>query len=224
MGTKRHHASLARAMRGRAERFVTIAFVLALAALASPPLRAGDGGTVLVMGDSLSAGYGLAADQGWVELLRARMAHTHEGWRVVNASISGETTAGGAARIDEALAAHEPDVVVIELGANDGLRGLPVDIANGNLAAMIEASHDAGAEVLLIGTELPPNYGREYTDAFRQMYAALAQRHEVALLPFLLAPIATERAAFQSDNLHPTAQAQPRLLEHVWPALEPLLD
>jgi acyl-CoA thioesterase-1 len=180
--------------------------------------------TVLVMGDSLSAGYGLAAAESWVSLLGERLATERPGWRVVNASISGETTAGGAARIDAELAEHAPDVVVVELGANDGLRGLPLDIAEANLTRMITAAQAAGAQVLLVGMEIPPNYGPDYTAMFRNMFRTLAERHGTALLPFLLEPIARERDAFLDDNLHPTAAAQPRLLEHVWPALLPVID
>lgn len=217
----------AEAWRKGAKSIVMMA-ALALALLPATAPRAADGAsgtphTVLVMGDSLSAAYGLAAEQGWVHLLGQRLANSHPGWRVVNASISGETTAGGAARVAAALAQHDPDLVVIELGANDALRGLPIDQAGANLTRMIEASKRAGAEVLLIGIRIPPNYGPDYAEALRAMYENLARTHEAALLPFLLEPIATERDAFLSDNLHPTAAAQPRLLDHVWTALEPLL-
>ncbi len=179
--------------------------------------------TVLVMGDSLSAGYGLAASQGWVALTADRIAKTKPGWRVVNASISGETTAGGAARIDGELKRNKPSVVVIELGANDGLRGLPLAQSRSNLDRMIRASKAAGAKVLLVGMRMPPNLGREYTQGFADNYSALAKQHSTALLPFLLEPIALDRNAFQSDNLHPIASAQPKLRDHVWTQLEPLL-
>lgn len=178
---------------------------------------------VLVMGDSLSAGYGLAASQGWVALTADRIAKTKPGWRVVNASISGETTAGGAARIAGELQRNKPAVVVIELGANDGLRGLPIEQSRANLDRMIRASKAAGARVLLIGMRMPPNMGREYSQGFANNYTALAKQHGVALLPFLLEPIATDRNAFQADNLHPVASVQPKLRDHVWPALAPLL-
>jgi acyl-CoA thioesterase-1 len=179
--------------------------------------------TLLVLGDSLSAGYRMDLAQGWVALLAARLAESHRDWRVVNASVSGETTAGGAARIADELARHAPALVAIELGANDGLRGLPVEAARANLAAMIEAAQRAGARVLLIGMRMPPNYGPEYTQAFAAMYAELAARYDTALVPLLIEPIARDRAQFQDDNLHPTAAAQPKLLDHVWPALAPLL-
>ncbi|QDH68988.1 arylesterase [Marilutibacter alkalisoli] len=180
--------------------------------------------TVLVMGDSLSAAHNLATAEGWVALTADRIARTRPGWKVVNASISGETTAGGASRIEGELARHRPAVVVIELGANDGLRGLPLVQSRANLERMIQASKDSGARVLLIGMRMPPNLGRAYTESFSANYAALAKAHGISLLPFLLEPIALDRNAFQDDNLHPVAAAQPRLRDHVWTALEPLLD
>lgn len=179
--------------------------------------------SVLVMGDSLSAGYGLAASQGWVALTAERIAKAKPGWRVVNASISGETTAGGAARIAGELQRNKPAVVVIELGANDGLRGLALSQTHANLDRMIRASKAAGARVLLLGMRMPPNMGRDYTQGFADNYSTLAKQHGVALLPFLLEPIATDRNAFQADNLHPVAGVQPKLRDHVWPALAPLL-
>ncbi len=180
--------------------------------------------TVLVMGDSLSAAHGLASAQGWVALTADRIAKTHPGWKLVNASISGETTAGGASRIAAELARHAPAVVVIELGANDGLRGLPLAQTRDNLDRMIRASKAAGARVLLVGMRMPPNLGARYTEGFAANYTTLAETHDVSLLPFLLEPIARDRANFQADNLHPVAAAQPRLRDHVWPLLEPLLD
>lgn len=180
--------------------------------------------TVLVMGDSLSAAHGLAEAQGWVALTGRCLASSHPDWKVVNASISGETTAGGAARIAGELARHRPSVVVIELGANDGLRGLPLGQSRAHLERMIRASRDAGARVLLIGMRMPPNFGRAYTDGFAHNYAALAKQYELAFVPFLLEPIALDRSAFQDDNLHPVAAAQPMLRDHVWPTLESLLD
>jgi acyl-CoA thioesterase-1 len=179
--------------------------------------------TVLVMGDSLSAGYGLRADEGWVPLLATKVARERPGWRVVNASISGETTAGGAARVLDALKRERPDVVVIELGANDGLRGLDLLQAEANLARMVGAAHGAGARVLLVGMRLPPNFGAAYVRRFEGNYADLAQRFHLALLPFLLEPVAGDRANFQADAMHPVAAAQPALRDHVWAALRPLL-
>ncbi|MCI0571997.1 MAG: arylesterase [Myxococcaceae bacterium] len=179
--------------------------------------------TVLVMGDSLSAGYGLAPGQGWVALMAERIAQQKPGWRVVNASISGETTAGGAARIDAELARSRPAVVVIALGANDGLRGLPLEQMRANLDRMVRAARAANAQVLLVGMRMPPNLGKAYTDGFTNTFTTVATQHKVALLPFLLEPIALERSAYQDDNLHPVASAQPKLRDHVWPALVPLL-
>jgi acyl-CoA thioesterase-1 len=178
---------------------------------------------VLVMGDSLSAAYNLAAEQGWVAILDVRMREQAPGFRMVNASISGETTAGGASRIDAALAEHRPARVVIELGANDGLRGLPLEETRANLERMVRASKAAGAEVLLVGMRLPPNYGPEYTERFYAQFGEIAQAEGVAHLPFLLEPIAFDEAAFQSDRLHPTAEAQPVLADHVWVVLGPML-
>ena len=183
-----------------------------------------DRGTVLVMGDSLSAAYGLASDEGWVALTRERMGATHPGWRIVNASISGETTAGGKARVVDALARHRPAVVVIALGANDGLRGLPIDAMRRNLAWMIGAAHGARAEVLLVGMQMPPNLGPDCTREFAASYPLLANKFDTALVPFLLEPIATARDSFQEDNLHPVADAQDELRDHVWTGLAPLLD
>jgi acyl-CoA thioesterase-1 len=179
--------------------------------------------TVLVMGDSLSAAYGLSAAQGWVALTADRIAKQKPGWKVVNASVSGETTAGGKSRIGRELERTQPDVVVIELGANDGLRGLPLAQTRANLDAMVTAAKTAGAEVLLIGMRLPPNFGGAYTKGFEENFRVVAKKHDVAFLPFLLEPIKTDRKAFQSDNLHPTSAAQPKLRDHVWPALAPLL-
>jgi acyl-CoA thioesterase-1 len=179
--------------------------------------------TVLVMGDSLSAAYGLAPSQGWVSLTADRIGKTKPGWRVVNASISGETTAGGAARIAAELQRHKPAVVVIALGANDGLRGLPLAQTRANLEKMIKAAQAGKAKVLLVGMRMPPNYGPDYTRGFEQNFSALAKQYRTALLPFLLEPIALDRNAYQADNLHPVASAQPKLRDHVWTALEPLL-
>ncbi|WP_246069749.1 arylesterase [Cognatiluteimonas lumbrici] len=195
------------------------ALLLAAPASAAPAQR-----TVLVFGDSLSAGYGMAAEQGWVALLEKRLARRAPGWKVVNASVSGETTAGGVSRLAKVLERTDPDVVVIELGANDGLRGLPLQASRDNLAKMVRAAKRAGAEVLLVGMRMPPNLGRAYTDGFEANFRAVAKDEGVALLPFLLAPIAADADAFQADDLHPTAAAQPKLLDHVWPALEPLLE
>ncbi len=198
-----------------------MALLVALALPAS--LAAAAPRTVLVLGDSLSAAYGIRPEQGWVALVAQRVQDQHAGWQVVNASVSGETTAGGASRIAGELERHRPAVVVIELGANDGLRGLPLAQTRANLDRMIQAAKKSGARVLLIGMRLPPNFGPQYTQGFEENFRALASEHEVALLPFLLEPIATERDSFQADSIHPVAAVQPRLRDHVWPALEPLL-
>lgn len=179
--------------------------------------------TVLFMGDSLSAGYGLAASEGWVSLTAQRIAKTKPGWRVVNASISGETTAGGATRIAGELQRNRPAVVVIELGANDGLRGLQLAQSRANLERMIQAAQAAKAQVLLVGMRMPPNLGKEYTQGFERNYRELSQKYATELLPFLLEPVAMDRAAFQADNLHPIASAQPKLRDHVWTKLGPML-
>jgi acyl-CoA thioesterase-1 len=212
------------AWRTRVQRGV-MALLLALAwpGILMPAAAAADGGKVLVMGDSLSAAYGLAPQQGWVALTAERLKAEHPGWTVANASISGETTAGGASRIAAELARHKPTVVVIELGANDGLRGLGLEQTRTNLERMVVAAKQSGARVLLLGMRIPPNYGPQYTQGFERNYRELAEKHAVALLPFFLEPIATDRDAFQADNLHPVAEAQPKLRDHVWPALTPLL-
>jgi acyl-CoA thioesterase-1 len=193
-----------------------------LAAPAKAPAAA-PARTVLVMGDSLSAAYGLAASQGWVALTSQRITQQAPGWRVVNASISGETTAGGASRIDRELKRQKPTLVVIALGANDGLRGLPMSQAKANLDRMIRQSQAAGAKVLLIGMRMPPNYGREYSEAFEKNFSTLATQYKLPFVPFLLEPIALDRASFQDDNLHPVAAAQPKIRDHVWKTLGPLL-
>ncbi len=180
------------------------------------------GKTVLVMGDSLSAGYGIRPEQAWPALLDKRLAEKRLDYSVANLSISGETTAGGRARLTAALRQHQPAVVVIALGANDGLRGLQLAQMRDNLSAMTAAAQAAGARVLLAGMRLPPNYG-PYAEEFRSSFTSVARSKKAALLPFLLEPVASQQSLFQSDNLHPTAAAQPLILDHVWPALLPLL-
>lgn len=179
---------------------------------------------ILVLGDSLSAGYGIGKEQSWPSLLARRLQEKRLPQRVVNISISGETTAGGRSRLAAALKEHRPQIVLLELGANDGLRGLPLEQMQDNLAAMIQLSQQQGARVLLIGMRLPPNYGADYETGFQQVYRQLAQRYRVPLQPFLFDGLAEQRSAFQADGLHPTAASQPRLLDNVWPYLEPLLE
>lgn len=179
---------------------------------------------VLVLGDSLSAGYGLDASQGWVTLTADRIAATKPGWRVINASISGETSDDGASRVVQQVARMLPSVVVIELGANDGLRGLPLQRTRRNLAYMIGAAQGVHAKVLLIGMRLPPNYGADYTHQFEDNYRDLAGLFHTAFVPFLLAPIMRDANAFQADNMHPVARVQPLIRDHVWTVLATLLD
>jgi len=181
------------------------------------------GKTILVHGDSLSAAYGIAAKRGWVALLGERLKRERIDYSVVNASISGEVTAGGLARLPRALAQHRPAVVILELGGNDGLRGLPVAEMSRNLSAMIAMSKKSGARVLLVGMRIPPNYGPEYTREFEAAFADLARRHKAALAPFLLQGVAEDLRLFQPDRIHPNEAAQPVLLDNVWRALQPLL-
>ena len=218
-------ASIARtAFMRAAARNTLLAGVLLCAALLAAPARAAAGAPViLVFGDSLSAEYGLARGTGWPALLEVRLKEKRLDYRVVNASISGETTSGGASRIDLALKQHKPAIIIIELGGNDGLRGLALDATRANFTRMIESSKQAGAKVLLAGMQLPPNYGRSYTEGFRTLYADLAQRHKTALVPFFLDGISERRELFQADGIHPVAGAQPRLLDNLWSVLAPLL-
>ena len=194
-----------------------------LSLLACLPLAAWAGGSILIYGDSLSAAYGLAQDAGWPALLQARLRQKGMDYTLVNASISGETSSGGAARIAEALKAHKPRVIIVALGANDGLRGLPPKQLRANLATIVNRSQQAKARVLLVGMRMPPNYGAAYTRQFAQVYTSLASEYKTALAPFLLQGIEQRREFFQADNLHPTAAAQPILLANVWQALLPLL-
>jgi acyl-CoA thioesterase-1 len=178
-------------------------------------------GTVLVFGDSLSAAYGISQKDGWVSLLGERLKPRD--YTVVNASISGETTSGGAARIGDALARFRPDILVLALGGNDGLRGLPVAEMKANLATIVRAAQARKARVLVVGVRIPPNYGRQYTAAFFQAFAEVAKQYRAAYVPFLLDGIGERQELFQPDQIHPTAAAQPLILETVWRGLEPLL-
>jgi acyl-CoA thioesterase-1 len=177
----------------------------------------------LVYGDSLSAAYGIAQAQGWVALLGERLKREHPDYIVANASVSGETSSGGLARLDAVLEKQKPRVVILELGANDGLRGLPVAEMRKNLAAMIERAQKAGARVVLVGMRLPPNYGPDYTQAFEAAYGELARRYKTALVPFLFEGFAQKPDFFQPDRIHPTEAAQPLIAQQVWKALRPLL-
>lgn len=218
----RYGAAWTRLQCAMSTALLLLASLLALPLAAQAPAAAAPR-TVLVMGDSLSAAYGLSAAQGWVALTAEQVKRTRPGWRVVNASISGETTAGGASRIAAELQRHRPAIVVIELGANDGLRGLSLAQTRANLDRMIQAARKSGARVMLIGMRIPPNYGPDYTRGFEANFKALADQYKLPLLPFLLEPVARDRANFQADNLHPVAAAQPKIRDHVWTVLAPLL-
>jgi acyl-CoA thioesterase-1 len=201
-------------------RLVVLVLVFAAAAL---PARAAEPPVILVLGDSLSAGFGLAPGQGWVSLLQQRLKKEGYGHRVVNASVSGETTDGGLARLDRALATHEPAIVIVELGGNDGLRGLPVSRVEANLGQIVTKSLEAGADVLLLSVSMPTNYGPQYTSAFRQAFENLGRRHDIAVGALMSAGFARDLSLFQPDGIHPNARAQPLLLDSVWPQLTPLL-
>lgn len=179
--------------------------------------------TLLVFGDSLSAAYGLSTSQGWVHLLGERVRRLGLDWNIVNASISGETTAGGLRRLPEDLKRHRPAIAVIALGGNDALRGQPAAGIRANLEQMIRIARQARAEPVLVGMMIPPNYGIEYAAQFRDLYAQLAAKHKVAFVPFLLEGIGDKPELFQPDQLHPIASTQPRVVDNVWPAVEPLL-
>jgi acyl-CoA thioesterase I len=179
--------------------------------------------TILVLGDSLSASYGLAQERGWVNLLQQRLQQEKQAYRVVNASISGETTSGGLYRINALLTQHRPKIVILELGANDGLRGLSIESTRNNLESMIQRAKKSGAKILLLGMRIPPNYGLTYTEQFHRLYEVLAKKYHIQRQPFFLAPIAGQREYFQADGLHPTAAAQPLLLNAVWTDLAPML-
>ena len=187
---------------------------------------AGTPRSLLVVGDSLSAEYGLKRGEGWVALLEQRIETEKLRWRVVNASISGDTTSGGRSRLPALLKLHSPDLVVIELGGNDALRGLPLNMTEANLRTMTQAAKAAGARVLIAGMQVPPNYGRKYSDEFAALFGTVAKSEDVALLPFLLTGVADVPDAerwFQADRIHPNAAAQPQLLDNLWPVLRPLL-
>jgi acyl-CoA thioesterase-1 len=180
---------------------------------------------ILVFGDSISAGYGLErVQQGWVALLQTRLKEQEYGYEVINASVSGETTAGGLARLPRALALHQPKIVILELGGNDGLRALPVAQMRANLAQMADLASAAGARVLLLGIRMPPNYGPDYTEQFRSSYDVLAREKKLPLVPFLLNDVALSPNLMQADGIHPNALGQPKLLDNVWPALKPMLQ
>jgi acyl-CoA thioesterase-1 len=179
--------------------------------------------TILVLGDSLSAAYGIRPEQGWVALLQKRLQGTDYGYEVVNASISGETTSGGLQRLPRALTLHHPGILIVELGANDGLRGLPLDATRENLQKMLVLAQDSHARVLLVGMRIPPNYGPRYTADFAQLFREIATQSSLAFVPFLLQSVALDPARMQDDGLHPNARGEPAVLDTLWPQLEPML-
>jgi acyl-CoA thioesterase-1 len=200
-------------------RYLLLIFITLLTV---PPTAAGNAG-ILIVGDSLSAAYGMEISEAWPSLLQRRLEKDGHAYRVFNSSITGETTQGGLTRLPRLLEKHQPAIVIIELGGNDGLRGLPLEVTRANLSEMIERSQAAGARVLLAEMRIPPNYGRTYTEQFNGTYTELADRHGTVLLPFLLQEIALEPGMMQADGIHPTAAAQPVIMDKVWSALKPLL-
>lgn len=179
--------------------------------------------TILVFGDSLSAAFGIQPEQGWVALLAQRLRSQGYGYQIVNASVSGETSGGGLERLPRALQLHHPETVILELGANDGLRGLPVTETHDNLVRMVQLSQAAGARVLLIGIRIPPNYGPRYTEGFARIFPELARQYHLPLVPFLLENVALDPARMQQDGMHPNARGEPPILDTVWRYLQPLL-
>lgn len=209
-------------LRRQALRHIAGIVAAVMATIASPPLAADPGSPViLVFGDSLSAEYGLRRGSGWVALLQDRLRKEGFPHRIVNASISGETTAGGLVRLGAVLKKHRPDLVILELGANDGLRGLPIAQTRNNLDAMVSAARDAGARTLMVGIRIPPNYGIDYTRQFDGLFTGLARQRQLSVVPFLLEGVADNPSLFQADALHPNEQAQPKMLANVWGVLFP---
>ena len=201
-----------------------ILILLVVASVSANGATPAEGPVILVFGDSISAGYGLAnVEQGWVALLQTRLKTQEYGYQVVNASVSGETSAGGLARLPRALTLHQPDIVILELGANDGLRALPVAQMRANLKQMVDLSMAARAKVLLLGMRMPPNYGDRYTEGYTAAFANAAHHQRVTLLPFFLEGVAGNPRLIQPDGLHPNEQGQPLLLDNVWTGLQPLL-
>jgi len=178
---------------------------------------------IVIFGDSLSAAYGIQSNKGWVALLESKLKQQNSEYKVINASISGETTSGGLTRFDQMLKTHQPEIVVIELGANDGLRGLSLNEMQSNLNSMITKSKAKNATLMLLGIKIPPNYGIQYAQKFSAIYATLAQKYDLNLVPFFLDGVAGNRKLIQDDGLHPNAVAQAKLLENIWPKLEELL-
>ena len=201
-------------------RLAILSWLLALLPLSGASAAAN---TILVLGDSLSAGYGVQVEQGWVALLKQRLTQQGYGYQVVNASVSGETSGGGKVRLPALLKAHQPGLVIVELGANDGLRGLPLQQLHSNLDNMITGIQASGAQVLLVGMQMPPNYGATYVNGFAHTFGDVAQLHKAKLVPFLLDGVALDASLMQNDNLHPNERGQPKLLDNVWAVLQPML-
>lgn len=195
-----------------------------LIGLLTPALACSETRSIVILGDSLSAAYGMEVSEAWPELLQQRLNEHGHAYRVFNSSITGDTTQGGLARLPRLLEKHQPAIVILELGGNDGLRGLPIQVTQNNLGSMIEKSQSAGARVILAEMRIPPNYGRTYTEKFHSLYGELATRYEARLLPFLLQDIALQPGMMQTDGIHPTAAAQPLILDAVWQVLEPMLE
>ncbi|WP_163832564.1 arylesterase [Spartinivicinus ruber] len=195
--------------------------LLLLVLISLPQLVKAD--TLLIFGDSLSAGYGLKEQEGWAHLLKQRMAQDYPTYQVVNASISGETTTGGLARLTKALNEFNPNIVLLELGANDGLRGLPIKQMQHNLQTMIQQIKKSGSKVILMEMRIPPNYGKRYTELFQKSFSKIAKQEQIPLMPFFLQEVAGQQQYLQRDNLHPNAKAQPILLETIWQFIQPLL-
>lgn len=204
----------------------TWALAAAQARAQAPAGNAAPARKIVILGDSLSSEYGLARGTGWVALLARRLADSHPGWQVVNASIGGDTTAGGRSRLPALLRQHRPAVLVVELGGNDALRGLALEMTEANLDAMVKAGRQAGAKVLLVGNQVPPNYGQRYTRDFAALFPRIAQANQVPVVPFMLAGVADTPDAdanFQPDRIHPLAQAHPAILDNIWPELRKLM-
>jgi acyl-CoA thioesterase-1 len=206
--------------RAASGRFIPL--LMLLIPLTTPQALAAE--TLLVLGDSISAGYGIREEQGWVQLLRERLRDGEKPIEVVNASVSGETSSGGLARLPRLLQEHQPQWLIIELGGNDGLRGYPPRLLAENLQKLVHLAKGAKARVLILGMRMPPNYGRAYSDAFAGVFPQVAEAEQVPLVPFFLETVALQKGAMQADGIHPTVQAQPKLLEHVWPCVSQLLD
>lgn len=197
--------------------------ILLILLLSSATLPAIAKNTILVIGDSLSAAYGMSKEQGWAALLQQRLEENHYPYDVINASVSGDTTSNGLAQLPAALEKYHPEITIIALGGNDGLRGLPLTVIEKNLGKMTALAKDAGSKVLLLGVRLPPNYGPAYTTAFQQVYMSVADEHGVSVVPVMLKNMDEKRDLFQSDGIHPKPEAQPIILDNIWATLKPLL-